>query len=303
LESDGVVVVGIPDTCSDGATPSPSKNSGLKAGDIITRVGDDAISSGEELIAVMKKQDGSPVSVGASRGGGHIQCLITPRKTKSGEYSLGLWVRDGVSGIGTVTFYDPATNTYGALGHAVNDSETGVVLPVREGAISRVSVTDVSRGKSGAPGQLHGSFDFDSKLGGITANTPCGIFGKSTAPELSGGVAVPAARDGDIHTGAAYILSNVKGGEVLKYTAEISRVYSGGESDGRSMLVTVTDPALTEATGGIVQGMSGSPILQDGRLIGAVTHVLINDPTKGYGISIEKMLKSAGMPSIPAPLT
>jgi stage IV sporulation protein B len=295
LESDGVVVVGIPDTCSDGLTPSPAKNSGLKAGDIITRVGESPVSSGDGLKAVMKRQDGSPVSVLANRDGGHVQCLITPRKTKSGEYSLGIWVRDGVSGIGTVTFYDPATNTYGALGHSVNDGDTGVVLPVREGTISRVSVTDVAKGKSGAPGQLRGIFDFNSKLGTVTANTDRGIFGKSDAPELSAGRAVEVARDGEIHTGAAHILSNVNGGETRRYAAEISRVYSGGEaSGGRNMLVTITDPALTEATGGIVQGMSGSPIIQDGKLIGAVTHVLINDPAKGYGISIEKMLGGAG---------
>ncbi|MDR1328480.1 MAG: SpoIVB peptidase [Oscillospiraceae bacterium] len=302
LESDGVVVVGIPDVCSDGATPSPAKNSGLKAGDIITRVGKSPISSGDELKAAMKRQDGAPVSVEAQRGGGRIQCMVTPRKTKSGEYSLGLWVRDGITGIGTVTFYDPATNIYGALGHAVNDSDTGVVLPVRDGAISRVSVSDVAKGKAGSPGQLHGSFDFGGKLGTVTANTASGIFGKITAPELSRAPenAIEAARGGDIHTGAAYIMSNVRGGEVKKYTAEISRVYSGGEADGRSMLVTVTDPELTEITGGIVQGMSGSPIIQDGKLIGAVTHVLISDPLKGYGISIEKMLSGAGIYTLPA---
>jgi stage IV sporulation protein B len=226
--------------------------------------------------------------------------MVSPRLTKSGEYSLGLWVRDAVSGIGTVTFYDPATNTYGALGHAVNDSDTGVVLPVRGGAISRVSVTDVAKGKSGAPGQLRGSFNFDDRLGTVVANTGCGIFGKITAPEFPAGNAIKTARESEIHTGSASILSNVSGGEVREYTAEISRVYSGGEADGRSMLVTITDPALTEITGGIVQGMSGSPIIQDGRLIGAVTHVLISDPLKGYGISIEKMMSGAGIFTSPA---
>ncbi|MDR0838061.1 MAG: SpoIVB peptidase [Oscillospiraceae bacterium] len=295
LASDGVMIVGIPDTCSDGETPSPSKSAGFKAGDIITRLGKTAISSGEELKKAMGRQDGRAVSVQVRRGGETAQFDITPHKIKSGEYSLGLWVRDGISGIGTITFYDPETGAYGALGHSVNDGETGVMMPVREGAISRISVTDVAKGKSGTPGQLHGAFDFEDKLGTITSNTGCGIFGTASPGAMGGGAVMEAAEESEIHTGEAYILSNVAGSEVRKYSAEISRVFTGREADGRSMLVTVTDPALTEATGGIVQGMSGSPIIQDGKLIGAVTHVLVNDPSKGYAVSITRMLESAGI--------
>jgi stage IV sporulation protein B len=263
----------------------------VKAGDVITRVGKTRITSGDILKDVLKKLDGAPVAVQVARGGETVQITVTPHRTGEGEYSFGLMVRDGVSGIGTVTFYDPETGAYGALGHSVSDGETGLLLPLRDGTITRASVTDVAKGRSGTPGQLHGAFDFERKLGSITVNSDCGIFGVLSDGDAIQRAALPAAEDSELHTGAATILSNVSGSEVKEYQAEITRVYTGAEAVGRSMLVTVTDPALLEQTGGIVQGMSGSPIIQDGKLVGAVTHVLINDPTKGYGVSIGKMLE------------
>lgn len=292
LETDGVVIAGIPDTCADGVTPSPAKNSGLKSGDIIVKVGGTDIESGADLKNLMNKQTGEPVAIQVKRDDKLEQMAITPQQTKEGMYSLGILVRDGVSGIGTVTFYDPETGAYGALGHPVNDAESGVSMPVREGFIAHVSVSDVAKGKTGAPGQLHGSFDFDTKLGTVLTNTDCGIFGEMLSTKMLAEKPVEAAEDKEIHTGNAYILSNVDGSAVKRYDIEISRVFTGNEAEGRSMLITITDDELKEATGGIVQGMSGSPIIQDGKLIGAVTHVLINEPTKGYGISISKMLEN-----------
>lgn len=290
LESEGVVIAGIPDMCSDGQTPSPAKNSGLKAGDIIVKVAGTDISSGEDLKELIKKQNGEPIAVHVKRADKLEQMAITPQKTKEGLYSLGILVRDGISGIGTITFYDPETGAYGALGHPVNDGETGVMMPVREGYISHMSVSDVARGKTGAPGQLQGTFDFDNKIGTVITNTDCGIFGEMMNTKLLKEKALEAAEDSEIRTGDAYILSNVDGDSVKRYDIEVSRVFTGDEASGRSMLITITDETLREATGGIVQGMSGSPIIQDGKIIGAVTHVLINEPTKGYGISISKML-------------
>ncbi|MDR3209140.1 MAG: SpoIVB peptidase, partial [Oscillospiraceae bacterium] len=269
----------------------------FRAGDIITRVGKAEISSGEELKAASARFDEKPVTVQVLRGDERVQLSVAPAKLKTGEFSLGLWVRDGISGIGTVTFYDPETGMFGALGHAVADADTGVVLPVREGSITKASVTDVQRGESGAPGQLHGAFDFDETLGEITENTEHGIFGTFTRSALKSnsalfsGDALEVADEREIHTGAAYILANVSGSEIQRFEVEISRVYSGSEAAGRTMLVTMKDDALTSVTGGIVQGMSGSPIVQDGKLVGAVTHVLVSDPAKGYAISIEKMLE------------
>ncbi|MDR3278426.1 MAG: SpoIVB peptidase [Oscillospiraceae bacterium] len=291
LDAEGVLVISVPDTCADGATPSPARNAGVKAGDVILRVGKTRITSGDILKDVIKKLDGAPIALQVARGGDTVQLTVTPHKTGEGAYSFGLMVRDGVSGIGTMTFYDPETGAYGALGHSVSDGETGILLPLRGGVITRASVTDVAKGRSGTPGQLHGAFDFEEELGSITVNSDCGIFGVLVSRDASQRGALPVAEDSELHTGAATILSNVAGSEVREYQAEITRVYTGAEAVGRSMLVTVTDPALLERTGGIVQGMSGSPILQDGKLVGAVTHVLINDPTRGYGVSIGKMLE------------
>ena len=293
LESDGVMIVGIPDMCSDGETPSPSKKAGFRAGDTIVRVGKTEIDTGEQMKAAVQKSDGARITVQVRRGEETLQLEVAPQKLKTGDYSLGLYVREGVSGIGTVTYLDPKTGAYGALGHAVNDGETGATFTVREGAISHVSVSDVAKGKAGTPGQLHGEFDASIKLGSIVRNTDCGIFGTAESRVLASENVLEVGDEDEIHTGAAYILSNVSGDEVRRYEVEISRVFRGGEADGRSMLITVTDEELTAQTGGIVQGMSGSPIIQDGKLIGAVTHVLINDPQKGYGVSIEQMLEDA----------
>ena len=293
LEADGVVIAGIPDTCVDGATPSPAKNSGLRVGDVIISVGGATITSGEDLKALMSGNGGEAIAIQVRRGEKLEQVAVTPQKTQEGNYSLGILVRDGISGIGTITFYDPETGAYGALGHPVSDGETGVMMPVREGFISHMSVSDVAKGKTGVPGQLHGSFDFDNKVGTVLMNTDCGIFGEMMNTKLLCERPIEVAGDGEIHTGKAYILSNIDGSAVKRYSIEISRVFTGGEAEGRSMLITVTDAALKEATGGIVQGMSGSPIIQDNKIIGAVTHVLINEPAKGYGISISRMLENA----------
>jgi stage IV sporulation protein B len=202
-------------------------------------------------------------------------------------------MRDGIAGIGTLTFYDPETGIFGALGHAVNDNETGVIIPLRAGSVTRSYVTDVIQGKAGMPGQLHGTFNSDNILGSLTMNSACGIFGTMGKNDLMAGKkSLPIAGFSELKTGPATILSNVSGTEVKEYKVEITRLYTGAESIGRSMMISVRDPQLISQTGGIVQGMSGSPILQNGKLVGAVTHVLINDPTRGYGISIENMLNT-----------
>ncbi|MDR2502616.1 MAG: SpoIVB peptidase [Oscillospiraceae bacterium] len=292
ISTDGVVVVGVPDKCKDDKTDSPAKKAGFRAGDTIIKIGGTEIKSAQCLRGASEKFDGKPVQVTVRRDGHDMQLAVTPARGNDG-YSLGLYVRDGLSGIGTVTFYDPETGLYGALGHSISDSETGAKLTVRAGEIGHASVRDVQKGAGGAPGQLHGEFDFDNKLGTITGNTDSGIFGKLDAEDAPNGKAIETAETREIHTGKAYILANVSGTKVEKYDCEISRVYSGREAEGRNMLITICDGTLCDKTGGIVQGMSGSPIIQDGKLVGAVTHVLLGEPTKGYGISIEKMLASA----------
>jgi len=291
IRSEGVMIVGIPELLSDGQSPSPARTAGLSPGDIITRIGSHRISSTEDLKTAISKLDGSPVSVQVMRGGSVLSVKLTPHKNTEGRCELGLWMRDSIAGIGTLTFYDPDNGTFGALGHAVNDMETGVVIPLRDGTVVRTTVTDVVLGKAGAPGQLRGIFNIDSILGRLTDNSPSGIFGKMDLNELlRGKTLLPVAAASEIKTGPATILSNVSGTEVAEYKVEVIRVYTGSEAVGRSMMISVTDPVLLARTGGIVQGMSGSPIIQNGKIIGAVTHVLVNDPTRGYGISIESML-------------
>lgn len=289
--SEGVMVVGVPEILADGKSVSPARSAGLSAGDIITKIGSQTISSSEDMKQAIAKLDGSKIPVTVMRGGSKILLMVTPYKSENGHCELGLWMRDGVNGIGTMTFYDPKTGMFGALGHSVNDIETGVMIPMRSGMVTRSVVTDVAQGKAGLPGQLHGTFNNDSVLGALTINSTSGIFGRMKANDLiKGKKPLPVADKTDIKIGPALIRSNVAGTVIKEYAAEIIRLYTGDEAVGRSMMLRITDKDLIAQTGGIVQGMSGSPIIQDGKLIGAVTHVLVNDPTKGYGISINNML-------------
>jgi stage IV sporulation protein B len=289
--SEGVMVVGVPEILADGKSVSPARSAGLEAGDIITKIGTRTISSGDDMKLAIAGLDGTQVPVTVMRDGSVLKLMVTPHKTADGRCELGIWMRDGVSGIGTMTFYDPETGTFGALGHSVNDIETGIRIPMRSGTVSSSVVTDVAQGKAGLPGQLHGTFNTEGVLGNLTVNSPCGIFGKMGQNKLlKGKTPMPVADDSEIKTGPAYILSNVSGTDVKEYDVEITRLYTGDEAIGRSMMLRVTDPGLIAQTGGIVQGMSGSPIIQNGKIVGAVTHVLGNDPTRGYGVSIRNML-------------
>lgn len=283
----GLLVVSLSEVETAEGKVSPAADCGIQPGDIIVRLGACEVSTSADFAEVAACLDGSPVAVQLTRAGQLIQYTVTPAlSTEDGCWRLGLWLRDGIAGIGTVTFYDPETGLFGALGHSINDVDTGVVLPLGEGFISSATVSDVQKGEKGRAGELHGAFDSGTRLGSVTSNTSSGIFGQA----MSGfeGTAMPVAEDGEIKNGQATIMANVSGSEVKEYSVEISRAQSGGR-----LMVTVTDPELLSATGGIVQGMSGSPIIQDGKLIGAVTHVLISDPSRGYGITISSMLSAA----------
>lgn len=291
VKTQGVLVVEVT-AVSDGTAESPAGAAGICAGDIITRIGDTDTTSAELLRAAIAKLDGSDVSVRVQRGKKTLQMTVHPYKNASGECELGLWLRDGMSGIGTITFYDPDTQQFGALGHAVSDADTGVLLPIRSGELMSAGVTDIVPGKAGAPGQILGSFGSEM-LGSVKMNCSAGIFGTMQSGEFSKMKALPVADKSEVKTGSAVIVSDVAGGEPEEYEIRITRV-ADSKSGSRSIMLCVTDERLLALTGGIVQGMSGSPIIQDGKLVGAVTHVLINDPTRGYGILIENMLEAAG---------
>ena len=230
------------------------------------------------------------------RGGRLVKLAVCPKKGQDGVCRLGAWIRDSMAGIGTVTFYDPQTGAFAALGHGITDVDTGKLMPLSRGSVMAASVKAVKRGASGAPGELRGDFDLTRDLGLLYANTECGIFGvlpQENRPEAVG-EAIPVARRTEVRTGKAVILANCRGDEVCAYEIEIEKLY-GGSAPTRNLLLRVTDPALIALTGGIVQGMSGSPIVQDGKLVGAVTHVLLDDPQRGYGILAENMLSASGM--------
>lgn len=285
--TEGLLVVSLSEVETAEGKRSPAAECGIQPGDIIVRLGGCEVGTSAEFAQAAAGLDGSPVAVQLLRGEQLIQYTLTPAlSAEENCWRLGLWLRDGIAGIGTVTFYDPETGLFGALGHSINDADTGVLLPLGEGYITPATVSDVLRGEKGRAGELHGAFDENSRLGSLERNTPEGIFGTVTGGFE--GTPLPAAEDAEIENGPATILANVAGSEVREYAVEISRAQSGGR-----LLVTVTDPALLEATGGIVQGMSGSPIIQNGKLVGAVTHVLISDPTRGYGITISSMLRAA----------
>ena len=294
LFSRGVMVVGFSEIATENGEISPAKACGLKAGDIITHIDGQQVDSIEEVEAVVQSAGEETLSLQLSRGGRTVEMEAAAMQCAAdGSYKLGAWIRDSMAGIGTVTYYDPETGTFAALGHGINDVDTNLLMPLQSGGIMASTVTDVLAGAQGAPGQLHGSFDLSHDLGTLFANTSAGVFGVAEK-DIFSGAPVPVAHRDEVKVGPAVIRANVSGDEVQEFSVEILRVYRGSETDSRSMMLHVTDEALLAATGGIVQGMSGSPILQDGKLVGAVTHVLVNDPTCGYGIFAENMLAAEG---------
>ena len=287
LETKGVLVVGFPNE-----NASAAKEAGIKAGDVIVRIGDTPINCGLDVGSA--EITAKPIEITVVRQGAEKQITVTPRIGESGYAELGLWLRDSISGIGTVTFYDPETGVFGALGHGVNDMETGIMMPVGSGVVADAEVTDVVAGRCGIPGQLIGDFDYGSVVGIVSENTVFGIFGTvSDASKLDMAKLMETAGREEVHTGKATIISCVDEEGPREFDIEIVKTDMDNK-DGHSFVIKVTDEELLEITGGIVQGMSGSPIIQNGKLVGAVTHVLVNDPTRGYGIFIDKMLDAAG---------
>ena len=293
--TDGVMVVGISEIETGSGAVSPASDCGLREGDIITHINDVQVDSIEQVRSLLQTLAGAPMSIRALRGDKQIQTTASAVcSADDGVYRLGAWIRDSMAGIGTMTFYDPQSGVFGALGHGVNDVDTSLLVPLESGSIMYAQVTDVKKGTSGDPGELHGAFEVERDLGELYANTPSGIFGVLGDESLVG-TAQPmeVASRREVKVGEATILSNIAGETVEEYTVEITHVYPAGNGDTRNLMLKVTDERLLSATGGIVQGMSGSPIIQNGKLVGAVTHVLINDPTQGYGILAENMLSEA----------
>ena len=265
-----------------------AKTAGLQVGDQIIDMDGKKIYCAEDVRTSLVQSDGS-VDMTVLRQGKEHKLHIAPSITQEGP-KLGVYLRNGITGIGTITFYNPGTGRFGTLGHGVND-ENGRLLQLTTGKAYPANVVSVRKGKSGEPGQLMGVLSSNVPIGPLTKNTSQGVFG--TAHQNFQGQAIPVGTIDDVQPGHATIRSTINGNTPQEYSVEILKIYPNARSNGRNMLIRVTDEKLLQITGGIVQGMSGSPIIQDGKLVGAVTHVLVNDPTTGYGIFIENMLDAA----------
>ncbi len=264
-----------------------AREAGIQIGDDIISVNAQPVDSAADLHKALEQSDGC-VEMEVSRDGKSRQLKMEPALTDEGP-KLGVYIREGITGIGTVTYYDPDTGNFGALGHGVSNQQ-GSLAPMKTGNVYRASVAGIKPGQIGNPGQLKGCVAAEQIIGQLRCNTSFGIFGSCSEFR---GEALPVAPCAQVQEGHAEILSNISGDAVETFSVEILKVFNPEKRTGRDMMIQVTDPELLKATGGIVAGMSGSPIIQDGKLVGAVTHVLVNDPTRGYGIMIENMLDAA----------
>lgn len=292
LYTDGVLVIDITTVETVSGIISPGEDAGVKKGDYILSADGKQVLTNEELSAAVAASGGNRIKLVIKRGGTQKTVYVTPALSKeTNSYRIGLWVRDSSAGIGTLTFYSPATGIVCGLGHGVCDEDTGDLLELKNGEIVSAEIVSVEKGSSGSPGQLKGRFTY-STIGKFDCNSEKGVYsvlkGKLGFSRLTETALKQEVRDGD-----AQIFCTVDGREPQLYSCRIKKRSSAYLSATQNMTVTVTDPELLNITGGIVQGMSGSPILQNGKLIGAVTHVLIDDPTTGYAIFAENMLKEA----------
>lgn len=294
----GILVIGISDVDNNGQKIIPAKNSGIKPGNVITRVNDKYVASIDELVNEIKNSGGKPIKINYNNGNGNMAAMVSPVKSsEDDQYHIGLWVRDSTAGIGTLTFYDADSGRFGALGHGITDIDTGTLMSVKSGEITESNILGVKMGRSGDPGELKGIFTDGFRLGTIQTNSEIGIYGRLDpgAMERIPGKLYPVGVRAEITEGPATILSNIDGKKIEEYSIQIQKVSRQNVNGSKGMIIKITDKRLLDNTGGIVQGMSGSPIIQNGKIVGAVTHVLVNDPSRGYGIFIETMLKNAAV--------
>lgn len=292
VKTEGVLVIGIGEFDGpDGKKQSPARYL-LQTGDYILKVDGEEVSGKSEFIKTVEESKGERLVLTVRRGSEEFELGIQPRQNQSGEYKIGIWVRDNAQGVGTLTFVDEWGN-FGALGHGISDVDTSALLTLKSGTLYETEIIAIRKGSDGDPGEMTGLIEYADKniLGEIQENTSQGIYGVANEKlkESIDGQALPIALKQEIHTGPAQILCSVEG-EPRYYDVEIREIYLEQENVNRGILLSVTDPELLAFTGGIIQGMSGAPIIQDGKLIGAVTHVLVQDSTSGYGIFIENML-------------
>ena len=294
--TEGVTVVGFCDVEIEGKKMNPASDAGLKLRDVILRVNGEPLLSAAGLTEKIESCEGHDLVLHCRRNKEEVEVKLKPIYSQSeNRYKTGIWVRDSGAGIGTVTFILPETGAFAGLGHGICDSDTGELISMRRGTVSDVTISSVVKGAAGAPGELKGYFN-PGKVGALLGNTSCGVWGVFSEQPESVAEPMKLGLRQDVKEGAAYILSTLDSNKTDRYDVEICNI-NRDATGSKCFTVKITDPDLLAISGGIVQGMSGSPIIQDGKLIGAVTHVLINDPTSGYGIFAENMLVNMPVPA------
>ncbi|EGT0691375.1 SpoIVB peptidase [Clostridium perfringens] len=297
VSTEGVLAVGYSDiTTGSGEVESPAQNGGIQIGDRLISVNGNKIKNSKDLSKKINESKSENVEILLERNGEEITKNINLSKNGDGDYKIGLWVRDSTAGVGTLTFYDKESGKYGAIGHPITDSETEKILSIKNGDLLNSSIISIKKGVKGNPGELRGIFSSDKKpIGNVTGNTQCGIFGsmnKENLKNVNNKTYKVGWRD-EIQPGPAQIITTIDEEGPKLYDIEIMKLAKQDSISTKSMVIKITDERLLEKTGGVVQGMSGSPIIQNDKIIGAVTHVLVNKPEVGYGIYIEWMLKDA----------
>lgn len=299
VNSEGVLIVGYSDIeIDDKKEESPGKASGLEIGDIILKVNGEDMENSIDLLKTIKESQNENIKVNILRNGKNITKIVHLKKENNKDYKIGLWIRDSTAGVGTMTFYDENTKKFGALGHPITDCDTNEPFIIKSGDLLNSSIISVRKGEKGLPGELKGIFlNENSPTGFIEKNTQSGIFGKIKDTNSLNKKIKPLKvgfRD-EISVGKAKIITTIDEDGPQEFDIEIEKTLNQATANSKSMVIKITDPRLLQKTGGIVQGMSGSPIIQNDKIIGAVTHVLINKPDTGYGIYIEWMLQDAGI--------
>ena len=289
LYTKGIIVVSIDSVTTPSGSKDPAVNAGLRCGDIITHINGEAATSSKQLTESVEQSQGQTLKLNIDRNGEKLELTLRPEKSVNGGFKAGIWIRDSSAGIGTVTFYDDENRCFAGLGHGVCDVDTGRIMPLDNGEAVRARVNGFYKSSAGNPGELCGVFS-DIALGSLRVNCETGVYGELLQP--SGAKTVPVALESEVKLGSAQMITTIDERGPQYYDIEITRIYPSSDLSSRNMIIKVTDKELLEKTGGIVQGMSGSPIVQNSMLVGAVTHVFVNDPTQGYGIFSSRMLES-----------
>lgn len=290
LYTDGVLVVGM----SEINGKKPYENTGIQEGDRIIKINNEKINDSDQLIETVNKSGGKNLEVTYKRDDKTITTSISPVKVDDNSYKIGLWIRDSAAGVGTMTFYEPSSKMFAALGHGITDIDTSDIITIASGQLVTTNIMSIVKGEKGNPGEIRGSIDKGDTIGTISKNTRFGIYGgisKLSSLNVSSSKQMQVALRNEIKAGKAQIMCELENEKTEKYDIEIQKVFYNNNENNKSMFIKITDNRLLEKTGGIIQGMSGAPIIQNNKFVGAVTHVLVNDPTAGYGVFADIMIQ------------